>query len=189
MTFPFTPPDIDTLQQLADSRLTKVVFGTFQKGIYLNSTLKVQQTLGDQLIPYYNLTETYLLLASGQYAVESNLDNLRYMAATMYPTKTTGPTVHLIKEAIMPVQATFGLQKDSQLKTYFDRHIQRLVEADIVGYQTNKFAKKIDKWNPKKSKVLVPFSLDSLQGAFYLVAIGYALALLAFVVENIFKPN
>ena len=187
MTFPFTPPPVDTLQELVDSSLKKLIFGGFLKSILVNSSAyKLEMKLGNELIINYNLTEMYLSLVSGSTAVASNVDNLLYTAATLYPPTANGPRVHLIKDSILPVQAAFGLQKGSQLKPYFDREIIRLIEAGIVDYHSNSFAKKIDKWNPKKEKCRITFSLNSLQGAFYLLGIGLLGSLLSFFAEVIY---
>ena len=183
MTFPFTPPSIDTLQQLVDSPLTKVVFGGFLKSILLNSTNELEKKIGQDLIINYNLTGMFVSLDSGTSAVQSNLNNLLYMAATMYPTTTTGPKVHLIKDTIMPARVAFGLQKNSQLKPYFDKGIQRLIESGLIDHHKTTFAKKLDKWNPKKADDRISFSLDSLQGAFYLLGIGVVASILVFVIE------
>lgn len=186
MTFPFTPPAIDTLQQLIDSPLKKLIFGSFLKSVLVNSSAyDLEKRLGEELIPNYNLTEMYLLLGSGPWAVQSNVDNLLYMAASLYPSTTAGPQVHLIKDAILPVRAAFGLQKYSQLKPYFDREINRIVEFGLVDYHTMTFAKKLDVWNPKKSNSRISFSLDSLQGAFYLLLIGSTISVLVFLGEFI----
>ncbi|EFX71092.1 hypothetical protein DAPPUDRAFT_256141 [Daphnia pulex] len=184
MTFPFTPPSIDTLQQLVDSSLKKLVFGGFLKSILLNSTKELERKIGEDLIPNYNLTGMFVSLGSGSSAVQSNLNNLLYMAATMYPTTAAGPRVHLIKENIVPAWVAFGLQKNSQLKPYFDKGIQRLIESGLIDHHTTMFAKKLGKWNPKKaSNDLISFSLDSLQGAFYLLGIGVVGSILIFAIE------
>lgn len=187
MTFPFTPEAIDTIQQLVDSPLKKASFSVYTIEALVNSSSEIDRTLGRELIPHYNLTGMFVSLESGAWAVESNVDNLLYMAATMYPTTTAGPKVHLIKDAILPSRVAFGLQKDSQLQVYFDRDIQYLIEAGIVDHLKSVFAKKMDKWNPKKTNSRISFSLDSLQGAFYLIVFGFALSTLIFVAEVVVK--
>ncbi|KAI9559846.1 hypothetical protein GHT06_013853 [Daphnia sinensis] len=183
MTFPFTPPAIDTLQQLVDSPLQKVAFGGFFKSILMNSTNELEKEIGEQLIPHYNLTGMFLSLETGSSAIESSLNNLLYMAATMYPTTSAGPRVHLIKENLVPAWVAFGLQKNSQLKPYFDKEIQRLIESGLVEHHRTTFAKKLDKWNPKKANDRISFSLDSLQGAFYLLGVGIVASIVVFIVE------
>lgn len=194
MTFPFTPPAIDTLQQLVDSPLRKGVFGGFLKSILVNgSVFELERQLGEQLVPYYNLSQMYSLLETGSWAVQSNLYNLLYVAATLYPPSNTThkyPKVHLIKDAILPVQVAFGLQKDSQLKPYFDRVIYSLIESGLVSHHTMSFVSRMDNWNPSKKandvRVSFSFSLDSLQGAFFLFGAGLTISILAFIVEIAF---
>ena len=187
MTFPFTPPPIDTFQQLVDSPLKKTSFGDFTKNTLLNATSQKERMLGQELIPTFNLTGMFVLLDSGLWAVESDLENLLYMAATMYPTTAAGPKVHLMRETILPSGDAFGLQKDSQLKPYFDKEIQRLIEAGLVDYHRLQFAKKLDKWNPKKTNSLISFSLNSLQGCFLLLIIGVVISTIIFTGEVVFN--
>ena len=188
MTFPFTPPAIDTVQQLVDSPLKITVYNSFFKDILLNSsTSDLERRLSENLIPNYNLTEMYMLLGTNKWSVQSNLDNLRYMAATWYPSTAAGPRVHLIREGILPVWAAFGLQKKSQLKAYLDKHIQLLIESGLVDFHSAEFAKKLDKWNPKRGNDRVSFSMNSLQGAFYLLGLGNLISIVIFVGELIFN--
>jgi hypothetical protein len=139
--------------------------------------------LGEELIPSFNLTGMFVLLDSGLWAVESDLENSLYMASTMYPTTAAGPKVHLMRDSLLPSGVAFGLQKDSQLKPYFDKEIQRLIEAGLVDYHRLQFAKKMDKWNPKKTKSLISFSLHNLQGGFFLFIIGLVIAIVIFIGE------
>jgi hypothetical protein len=50
MTFPFTPPPIDTFQQLVDSPLKKTSFGDFMKENLLNATSETERILGEEII-------------------------------------------------------------------------------------------------------------------------------------------
>ncbi|XP_032793704.2 probable glutamate receptor [Daphnia magna] len=183
MTFPFTPPTIDTLQQLVDSPLQKVVFGFFFKSILMNSSNQLEKKIGEQLIPHYNLTGMFVSLETDSSAIQSSLNNLLYMAATMYPTTSAGPRVHLIKENLVPAWVAFGLQKNSQLKPYFDKEIQRLIESGLVEHHRTTFAKRLVKWNPKKASDRISFTLDSLQGAFYLLGVGIVASIVVFTIE------
>ncbi|XP_059350104.1 uncharacterized protein LOC132087761 [Daphnia carinata] len=183
MTFPFTPPTIDTLQQLVDSPLQKIVFAGFFKSILMNSSNELEKKIGEQLIPHYNLTGMFVELEKGSFAIESSLNNILYMTALMYPTTSAGPRVHLIKENLLPAWVAFGLQKNSQLKPYFDKEIRRLTESGLVEHHITTFAKKLVKWNPKKANDRISFSLDSLQGAFYLLGVGIVASIVVFIVE------
>lgn len=183
MTFPFTPPAIDTLQQLVESPLKKMILTNFTKPILMGSTDPLLQELGKQIVVHDNLTSMFLMLKTGSWAIESDVENLLYTAAIMYPTTTAGPQVHLVKDTIIPSCVAFGLQKMSPLKPYFDQEIQRLVEVGLIEYHKSKFAKKLDKWNPKNASHLISFSLDNLQGAFYFFFIGLAFSAMVFFLE------
>lgn len=125
-----------------------------------------------------------MLLDSGSAAaLKSNIDNLLYIADTLFLTTVDGPRVHLIKESIVTFQGTFGLQKNFRLKPYFDRVIQRLIEAGITDYHNKIFAKDMVRLNPKKANDRISFSLDSLQGAFYLFTFGVVVSTLIFILE------
>lgn len=183
MTFPFTPPPIDTIQQLVASPLKKIVYDPLMKEILTNSNNSLQRQLGRQMITNDNLTYMFSLMDSGDWAVDANLDNLRYVVATQYPMTRSGPQVHLMRECVFAMRAALGLQKESPLKPYFDREIQRLIEGGLIEYHRLRFAKKAVVWNPTASKQKIAFSLDSLQGAFYSLALCVLASILAFIGE------
>ncbi|EFX70686.1 hypothetical protein DAPPUDRAFT_256761 [Daphnia pulex] len=186
MTFPFTPAPINTIEQLVASPIRKIIYDPLMKEILMKSDNALQRQLGGQVVTNDNLTYMFSLMDSGDWAVDANLDNLRYVVATQYPMTQAGPRVHLMSECVFSMRAALGLQKESPLKLYFDREIQRVIEAGLVEYHRSRFAKKAVTWNPTASKKkIVAFSLDSLQGAFYSFAIFVLLSTLAFVGEVI----
>lgn len=133
-----------------------------------------------------NVTSMFSTLETESWAIMSNQGNLRYEAAARFPTSSEGPRVHLMKECVFPTRSAMGLQKQSSLKPYLDNEINRLVEAGIVDHITSTFAKKLDDWDPQAhAGKQVSYSLDSLQGAFYVWAFGIALSFLVFVSECI----
>lgn len=184
MTFPFTPPPIDTIEQLIASPIKKVIYDPLMKEILTNSNNTNMRQLGRQVTTNDNLTYMFTLMDSEEWAVDSNLDSLRYVIDTQYPMTTTGPKVHIMKECIFSMRAALGLQKESPLKPYFDREIQQLIESGLIEYHRTRFARKDVDWKPKTaSKDLVSFSLDSLQGAFYSLGICALISLLTFIGE------
>ena len=190
ITLPFSPMPIDTLQELIDSNtLRPISWGLYYKTSLLNSTQSLEHKLGEKMMVATNVTNMFSTLESESWAIMSNQGNLRYEAAARFPTSSDGPRVHLMKECVFPTRSGLGLQKQSSLKRYFDGGIIRLTEAGIVDHITSVFAKKLDEWDPHQAhtgKQLAPYSLDSLQGAFYLWAMGIGLSMLAFIVECIF---
>ena len=187
MTFPFTPPPMNTIEQLVNSPLQKIIYGDLIKDILLKSTSQNQNKLGQQLVTNRNLTYMFTLMKTGSWAVDSSLDNLRYVATTQYPTTSAGPQVHLMRECLLPMLAGFSLQKNSQIKTYLDRKIQILVQAGLVDFHRTQYAKKLADWNPKaSSRQLRSFSLDNLQGAFYLFAVGITISIISFFFDLLY---
>lgn len=183
MTFPYTPPPIDTIRQLVDSPLKKIIFDPLMKEILMKSNNSLQRELGRQFTTSDNLTYMFSLMDSAEWAVDSNLDSLRYEITNRYPPTSTGPRVHIMRECVFSMRAALGLQKNSPLKPYFDNEIEQLIEAGLIQYHRNRFAKKQNPWNPKASKELVPFSLNSQQGAFYAMAFCLLISFLAFIGE------
>lgn len=186
ITFPYTPAPIDTIQQLVDSPLKKISWGDYFKTSLLDSNDPLHRKLGEQFVIATNLTQMFSLLETDSWAVMSNQGNLLYQASALFPPTSEGPRVHLMRECVFPTRSALGLRKHSALKPYFDKEIYRLVEAGIVEYISSQYAKKQKPWDPTKSRKLAPYSLDSLQGAFYLLGFGIALSLLAFLSEVAF---
>ena len=186
ITFPYTPDPIDTIQQLVDSPLQKISWGDYFKKSLLDSNDPLQRKLGAQFAIATNLSQMLALLNTDSWAVMSNQGNLRFQAYTLFPPTSDGPRVHLMRECVFPTRSALGLQKHSSFKPYFDKEIYSLVESGIVEHITSQWAKKQKKWDPTSNTKLVAYSLDSLQGAFYLLGIGIALSFLAFIAELMF---
>lgn len=189
MTFPFTPPPVDTNEDLVKSSLGKISYGEFVKARLMQSNIALQRALGEQITVSRDLPYMTSLMPTGKWALGSSQDYLRYVAATRYPITSMGPTVHLMKECSLPVFAAFGLQKASPLEPYLDRKLQLLVEAGIIDHERSKFAKKQQEWNPKATNQLVPFSLDSQQGTFYLLMAGVLTSVFMFILEKVNEPR
>jgi hypothetical protein len=187
ITFPYTPDPIDTIQQLVDSPLQKISWGNYFKQSLSDSNDPLQRKLGSQFAIATNLSQMFALLETNSWAVMSNQGNLRYQAFTLFPPTSDGPRVHLMRECVFPTRSALGLQKHSSLKPYFDKEIYHLFESGIVEHITSQWAKKQKKWDPTKSTKLAAYSLDSLQGAFYLLGLGIALSFLAFLSEFMFN--
>jgi hypothetical protein len=89
-------------------------------------------------------------------------------------------------EPLFPTRSCFGLQKDSPLKSHLDRVIQRLIESGLIDYQRSQFARHIQQQrNTGTNRGNIAFSIQHLQGAFYLLTIGLSVSILALVVELI----
>ena len=72
-------------------------------------------------------------------------------------------------------------QKDSPLKGHIDWALQFFMESGLVDYHRSKFVKKLKEFSPEGEPK--PFSLDDLQGAFYILILGLTISSLVFVIE------
>lgn len=155
----------------------------------MNSNISIQRELGNQLIVSGNLTQMYSLMeTTNSWAVDSSLDNLRYVMKTQFPIDSKeGPRVHIMRECMFQMKSAFGLQLNSPLKPYFDWQIQRLIEAGMIRYYREQFARNTESWNPMKvAEYTKPiFGLSNLQGAFLFVAFGLLFSSVIFTLENV----
>lgn len=187
MTFPFTPAPINTIEQLAGSSINKIIYGELVLEKLKISPSALYQKLATQIVVNNDLDYMYSLMGTGKWAIDSSQDNLRYVAATRFPPTRDGPKVHLMQECLLPLWTAFGLGKNSQIKELIDEKLMLFVEFGFVDYHRSQYAKKLKEWNPKSNRNLFAFNLNSLQGAFYIYALGITAALSCFCIEQIYR--
>lgn len=184
MTHPFHPPPIQTVQQLVKSPINKTIYHELYKVLLMNSSDPHRRLLGHQLVPSDNLTHMFNLIGSDQWAVDSNLDHLLYEIEMRFPAGGhQDRPFHLMKECLFPTCSSFGMQKNSPLKPYLDREMIRFSESGLSRYHRSKYVKELKDIKQTASRAAVAFSLYNLQGAFYLLASGVSVSLLAFTCE------
>lgn len=206
LTHPYAQQPINSIQQLVESPLNKIMFSDFYKIILLNSTDPYRRQLGHQLKTTDNMSQMLDLLKTGKWAVDSSLDSLNYlMNDDDERGLKTGPLghrdLHIMQEKLFPTRSSFGLQKDSPLKSRVDLVLQRLIEGGLVDYHrsylnkpasagrrlpssTGAMEQQQRRRNNKKI-TLIHFSLTNLQGALYLLGIGVFVSTMAFALEFI----
>lgn len=202
LTHPYAQQPINSIQQLVESPLNKIMFSDFYKIVLLNSTDPYRRQLGHQLKTTDNMSQMLDLLKTGKWAVDSSLDSLNYLMNDDDERGLTGPLghrdLHIMQEKLFPTRSSFGLQKDSPLKSRVDRVLQRLIEGGLVDYHRSYLMNKPSagrrfpssgameqrRRNNKKT-TLIHFSLTNLQGAFYLLGIGVFVSTMAFALEFI----
>jgi len=177
MTSPYTPPPVDTIQQLTESPLGKITFGNFIRDSLLRSNTPSLKELGRQIIVSCNFTYMISLMESGDWAVQSFKETLKYMAAgKCQEVGIRNHRVHLMTECVLPAMSALGLPKNSLLKPYFDIEIQKLVEAGLTEHHRSDFARRLPDNNVRLNndvrKAIKPLSLEDLQGAFYFLLFG-----------------
>ncbi len=97
--------------------------------------------------------------------------------------------IHLMLECILPSFNAFGLPKNSPLKPYFDHEIQKLLESGIIEFHRSQFVKKptenLKQGSDKSTNAIKPLSLNDLQGAFFLLLVGFLLSIIFFSFERL----
>ena len=189
LTNPIAPQPIQTIEQLAQSPLNKIAYSPYVKDNLQNSSDPFRQQLGHQMVTSDNISHMFSLLDSAQWAVDSSIDSLLYEVANRISpmAKNNVPQFHLMRECLFPTLSSFGLQKNSALKPYFDRGVLRMIETGLVQYHRSKFVKDLrdESMSTKSaaSKELISFSLHNLQGAFYLCICGFVVSICTFLFE------
>ncbi len=193
LTRPISPPPIQTIEQLTKSQLNKLIYNDYYIEILQNSSDPHRRLLGQQLIATLNVSYMFSLLGSGSCAVESTKDRLLYEADLHYSMKDQhkeDPPFYLMNKCIFPTRSSFGLQKNSPLKPYVDRKILRFIETGLVTHHRSKFIKELRDFQrlslpAASNKEIVSFTLNNLQGAFYLFTFGVGLSSMIFIFELI----
>lgn len=191
LTHPVSPSPIQTIEQLTKSPFTKMIYNDYYVEILRNSSDPHRRLLGQQLIATMNVSYMFSLLDSGSCAVESTKDRLLYEADIHYSKKDQqeDPPFYLMNECIFPTRSSFGLQKNSPLKPYVDRKILRFIETGLVKYHRSKFVKELRDFQQHTSstttsnKEIVSFTLNNLQGAFYVFTFGVGLSTMILIFE------
>ncbi|XP_046657847.1 uncharacterized protein LOC124351132 [Daphnia pulicaria] len=185
LTHPFAQQPVNTIQQLVESPLNKMMFSDFYRTVLLNSTDPFRRQLGHQLRTTDNMSQMLDLLQTGHWAVDSSLDSLNYLMNNQQTTLG----LHVMQERLFPTRSSFGLQRDSPLKPRVDSVLQRLIEAGLVDYhrsysnQPSAGRRSVLMDGKNNKTALASFSLTNLQGPFYLLGIGIFVSTLAFASE------
>ena len=110
MTSPYTPPPVDTIQQLTDSSIGKIAYGTFVRNVLLSSDIRLLKQLGQQMIVTYNYTHLFSLMETGLSATASSKESLEYQVGIHFKGQSnTKNRIHLMSECVLPVYNAFGL--------------------------------------------------------------------------------
>ena len=179
MTSPPAQRPIDTVRELSVSSLGKATLDT---EFFKSSGVSFEQSLGHQMVNA-NVSQMMHLIGTGSWAIEGGLDFLQYAIASHYSLSSrSNSKFHVMKEFLIPTRSCMVLQKDSPLKVYIDQALQRLREYGFVKYHQSKFVKKLQEFRiPVQPSA---FSLDHLQGAFYLLLFGVLLSFFVFILEH-----
>lgn len=93
--------------------------------------------------------------------------------------------LHIMKECAIKMPISIGLEKNSPLKPRFDRLLRQIMESGLVSkWLTDSIQKFESSIEDAPQEALM--DLKKLLGIFVALAVGFTLALLVLVAENIY---
>ncbi|XP_045036355.1 ionotropic receptor 21a isoform X1 [Daphnia magna] len=188
---------IDTIAQLVRSDLVPYGFNTFVRDLaqYSNDPDTVELGHRQQLVPP-NMTVQVLMGEQNVNALYENKHFLKYLSATVLPSTMHNISIHsvdprqrlhVMRECLRTFPVAIAMNSDAPFKSAMTRIIHQLNAAGIIDYWLDTVVDNhhvvLTKRSKKKKE---PFSLYSLEGAFYLLLLCYCIDIVFFLAEIVF---
>ncbi|PSN37715.1 hypothetical protein C0J52_36908 [Blattella germanica] len=127
-------------------------------------------------------SKTYAVLAR-------KLEDSNYIIGAEELDATSLHSLHLMKEYLIRRYLCFGFNKHSPYKYHFDDILKRLISSGIIIYW-QRHTKTTSVFSEAEYSIRTsfpkPLLLENLQGAFFILMLGHLIALITFLIENIF---
>ncbi|KAG6463923.1 hypothetical protein O3G_MSEX014160 [Manduca sexta] len=184
---------IDTLQELADSKVTCGGWGIETK----------KPEISDRFETINDPNDAANRVAQGVYAYYDNSNFLKYISVkrksglTMESDNATtnGSLVppkpheerdlHIMSDCVVNIPISIGFHKNSPFKPLADIYIRRIVEVGLVEKWLNDAMEPIRALEVNDEEIKALMNLKKLYGAFVALAIGYFLSGICFLLEII----
>ncbi|GAB0087754.1 Ionotropic glutamate receptor [Sergentomyia squamirostris] len=174
---------IDSMDQLAKSKLGLGAWGTETKKFFLTSLDETSQIIGERLDEVVNADEAVEQVATGQYAYYENEHFLRKVRSVR--SDDDEQILHIMKQCVIHMPISLGLQKNSPLKARTDKYVRWVIETGLVkkwlSDTIEEFASSIEK--PPEGAIV---NLKKMTAAFVALGLGYFLAFVALIGEIIY---
>ncbi|XP_046654596.1 glutamate receptor ionotropic, delta-2-like [Daphnia pulicaria] len=194
LRFPKLSPVIDQLEELPENHFKWIVQrGTALESLFVKATTGVYKTIGDGLLESPESfvdarVEGIHRVAAGGYVY---IEEKTLLESDIYEDYVRSGVCRLsiAKKEFFKVNFAFPLPIASPLKPFLNQKILQMVEAGLVNYWKNLYW---PKWDSKCINEMKQKSgpqslrLAHLQGAFLILALGCALAFLAFLIEHFY---
>lgn len=182
---------IDTLKELADSKVTCGGWGSETKQFFQNSLDDIGKKIGEKFETIDDSLKAANKVARGIYAYYDNKDYLKYLTVqrrndfiASVDNNTTNETgiidnernLHIMSDCVVNIPISIGFHKNSPLKPLADLYIRKLVEVGLVEKWLNDAMYKIRSLEKKAEEIKALMNLKKLYGAFVALAIGYFLS-------------
>lgn len=189
LTDPRYTNNIDTLQNMVDYRIQWFAMDTSLRDYFGTIDTTLFTSLANLYVRKHRVLERTETSAIAVKTIErryvTDIDDLPNEARKYYKT---------LSDCVGTYYIGFVLQKNSPLTRLFDKTIIRLVESGIhdiwvkrVLEESNQFQQVFFSNYIEDSRVYV--NVKKIQGAFYLLGVGYVLSLVCFLIEFIFRSD
>ncbi|XP_018019213.2 ionotropic receptor 21a-like [Hyalella azteca] len=194
LAVPTTPPTLNTLQELYDSKIQYGMIDAKGSEYQLFSTSKIDlyQKLF-QKMSFYSSKESMRRVAEGSYAYIYFRANIESIVMSEYTDRAGQTYMHIAAENFFPGGYAWAFPKGAPYMRTIDQLMQRCLQAGLVSrwvLQLNKLYAKEKHENSSTDDVLRPIDdglvvlqMSHLQGPFILLVMGLVLGLTSFIVE------
>ncbi|XP_050310487.1 glutamate receptor ionotropic, delta-1 [Anthonomus grandis grandis] len=191
---------IDTLQDLMDSQLTYGGCGEINTEFFKSSHDEFIQTIGRNFVIVNDSGRAVDEVAAGQFAYYENSYYLKETIAKRqlrskesFWSNESAPlksdrSLHIMKDCIINMPISIGLQRNSPIKPRVDKLIQRILEAGLIDKWLTDVMRKI-LMNRDKQDQKALMNLQKMYGGLVVLGIGYFLGVLTLFGEMLYVKN
>ncbi|KAK7863542.1 hypothetical protein R5R35_011169 [Gryllus longicercus] len=191
---------IDTLDQLANSHISCGGWGEHEKEFFLTSLDDAGKKIGQKFEIVLNEEEAITKVAMGEFAYYGNIFFLRH-ARIMRQVSTNAnhsigritvanapgeKSLHIMRDCVINMPISIGLQKNSPLKTQIDQFLYRIIEAGLVKkwlYNVMLPTNTLENIIKESSSTSALMDLRKMYGALVALGIGYFLSSVVLIGE------
>nr|XP_037869227.1 glutamate receptor ionotropic, delta-2 [Bombyx mori] len=192
---------IDTLVELAASKLTCGGWGIETKNFFQDSLDEIGQKISDRFEISNDPNIAADKVAQGTFAYYDNKNFLKYITVrrqngfimetidnttnfTSISTKSNNErNLHIMSDCVVNIPISIGFHKNSPLKPLTDIYITRIVEVGLVEKWLNDAMYTIKTLETNEEEIKALMNLKKLYGAFIALAIGYFLSVMCLIGE------
>lgn len=171
------------MEQLAESPIKCGVWSEETQKFFTSSLDEASQNIGERIEIIVDEMEAVEKVIEGQYAYYENTHFLRDLRSDR---ESDQETLHIMRDCIIKMPISLGIQKNSPLKPTVDKYLRRLIEAGLV----QKWLSDATEESARNDKSEMPpeavFNLNKLLGGFVFLGCGYLVGLLVVCVEVIY---
>ncbi|KAK6637957.1 hypothetical protein RUM44_008380 [Polyplax serrata] len=196
---------IDTLEQLAESEIPVGGWGEEIKRFFQTSLDAAGKKIGSKFEIVADIDDAIARIADGQFAYYENVHFLMHASVhrqmvLLEEAAITGDdgknetsmvinrSLHIMRDCVINMPISLGLQKNSPLKPRIDKFLQMIVEAGLVKKWLNDAMSQvlIADASSEEQPIKALMDLKKLYGAIITLFVGYGISLLLLIGEKLF---